>query len=106
MTAKLNYKPVYRTPAATKSRRSAVVTIQQTAQAGYIYYVFRQISLFPLPTPRFLKRHIALSLMWPFRVVPGTVFGTDVPQMILPKADEMIQGFLLNALHETFVSVR
>ena len=102
MIAKRSTNPGFDWTAATHSSRSTVVAVQQATQTGCRNYVLCQISVLPLSTPRFLERHIALSLMWPFRVVPGTVFGTDVPQMILAKADEMIQGFLLNALHETF----
>lgn len=74
MIAKVNHKPGYRTPEATRSRRQTMVALQKAAQAGYRNYVFRQVTVFPLPAARLLKWYIALPLMRSFLVIPGDVF--------------------------------
>jgi len=102
MRARLNQNLGEDWRAVTNSRRSAVVAVQQAAQAGCRNYRTGFVRVFPLPNTPFCHRYVAYALVRSFRVVIINVASRNVTQMFLAEAHEMIQCFLLDALNKSF----
>ena len=98
MRTKLVDKHGYNWQVVKRSRRTAMIVLQKPAQTGCKYYRTRQIAVLPLPTSRFLERHVIFALMRPFQVVPCNVLGAEVSKMFFAEAYEVIETFLLDAL--------